>query len=575
MNKTIKTIIAACLSAPLLTGCLEETFPSSGMTQKQVNNSSEALGTLNNALARQMMILGSDYSSIGYPGIMYCLDIAAGNLPVVATGYDYCPWYANDTYMGETGLTIIDWWAMYSNLIHNANIVIESAPNSSEATTEELGYMGNALAYRAMAYLDMVRLYEYKHTGEPDLDNQAESAGIYKLTVPLVTENTTEVESRNNPRQPFYVIYRYILNDLNHAEIYLQGTNYTEYKMADIATIYGLKARLWLEIGSRFDKYPEDLQTALSHESDAELAEYAMLDVKSAEDCFANAAKYARMAINEGGTPITEEQWYDTKTGFNTGNSAWLWAVQIRQDDISSYTWAYLSFVGFMALEADFGVACMQYNAGRMIDARLYSTIDDNDWRKHTWIDPNDAGNTNAKSKYSTTLTDDEWANAAPYLGLKFRPGSGDRSNYLNGVAVDIPLMRIEEMYLIEAEALAHSQGLTAGIRALESFLNRYRYSSATYSCDAWTIEEFADEILRQKRIEFWGEGITAFDFKRLEKAVVKDYTGSNHTDSYQSHTKEGYVAPRFNVCFPLEETLYNSGVVNNPNPSGYPKTNN
>lgn len=572
MNKTIKTIIAVCLSAPLLTGCLEETFPSGAMTQEQVNSSSDALATLNNALASQMMILGNDYSSIGYAGIMFCLDIAAGNLPVVATSYDYCPWYANDTYMGETGLTIIDWWAMYTNLIHNANIVIESAPNSSEATTEALGYMGNALAYRAMAYLDMVRLYEYKQTGEADLDNQAESAGIYKLTVPLVTENTTELEARNNQRQPFYVIYRYILNDLNHAEIYLQGTNYTEYKMADVATVYGLKARLWLEMGSRFDKYPEDLQTALSHEGDAELAEYAQLDIKTANDCFANAAKYARMAINEGGTPMTQEQWYDTKTGFNTGNSAWLWAVQIRQDDILSYTWAYLSFVGFMAPEADYGVACMQYNAGRMIDARLYGTIESDDWRKRTWIDPADAGVTSAKSKYDTALTDDEWEDAAAYLGLKFRPGSGDRTNYLNGVSVDIPLMRIEEMYLIEAEALAHSQGVSAGARALERFLNNYRYTSATYACQATTIEDFTDEILRQKRIEFWGEGITAFDFKRLEKAIVKDYAGSNHAESYQSHTKEGYVAPRLNVCFPQDETLYNAGVVNNPNPSGYPK---
>lgn len=571
MNKTIKTILATCLAAPLLTGCLEETFPSSGMTQDQINNSSDALESLSNGLARQMMVVGSDYSSIGYAGILFSLDIAAGNLPVVATSYDYCPWYANDTYMGETGLTIADWWSMYTNLIHNANILINDAPNSSEATTEALGYMGNALAYRAMAYLDMVRLYEYKTTGEEDLDSRAESSGVYKLTVPLVTEKTTEQESRNNPRQPFYVIYRYILNDLDNAEIYLQGTNSTECRKADVGTVYGLKARLWLEMGSRFDKYPDDLQTALGHEDDAKLAEYSRLGVKTAADCFANAAKYARMAINEGGTPVTESQWYDTGTGFNTASDAWLWGVQIRQDDVSDNTWAYFSFVGFMAPEADYGVACVQYNAGRMIDARLYSTIESGDWRKRTWIDPADAGVTSAKSKYSTTLTDDEWGKAAAYLGLKFRPGNGDRTNYLNGVSVDIPLMRVEEMYLIEAEALAHTQGVSAGARALERFLNDYRYTSATYSCQATTIEDFNDEILRQRRIEFWGEGISGFDFKRLEKAVEKDYTDSNHPDAYQSHTKAGKVAPRFNVCFPQSETLYNSGIVNNPNPSGYP----
>lgn len=580
MNKNIKTTIkammAACALTPMLTGCLEEVYPTDSMTQEQVEGESNSLEILTNGICRRMMELGSDYSSIGYAGVMLSLDVAAGDLPVRVTTYDYPRWFAQDTYLSESGLTAYDWWQMYTGLIHDANLVLEKAPQSSEATLGELSCMGAALAYRALAYMDMVRLYEYKHTGVGYLDAEAEARGIYKLTVPLVTETTTEEQARHNPRQPFYVMYRFIMNDLNRAETYLQGTDQSAYNMPDAAVVYGLKARLWLELGSRFTLYPEDLQTQMDHEADESLNGYDRLGIKTADDCFGKAAAYARMAINEGGTPLTETEWHERATGFNSANHAWLWAVEIGKDDISSSEWAYFSYVGMLSPEAEFGVANNTYKASRMIDAALYSTIADGDWRKRTWIDPADAGTTQNASKYSTLLSNSEWAQHVAYTGFKFRPGDGDMNNYMNGVAVDIPLMRVEEMYLIEAEALAHSQGVGAGAAALESFVNSYRWTGSTaYTCGATTVGELTDEILRQKRIEFWGEGIVGYDFKRLEKAVKKTYDGSNHPSEYQTDTYDGYVAARFNVCFPLSnETTYNDAIVNNPNPtSAYSQT--
>lgn len=554
---------------PLLTGCLEETYPTSSMTQEQVNQSGSTLKPLSMAMPRRMMELGYEYSSIGYAGIMLALDVAAGESPVADATWDYPRWYANDTYLGESGQTVNDWWVLYTDLIREANLVLMAAPQSSEATKEELQYIGNALAYRAMAYLDMARLYEYKHTGYSSLDGQAEEAGIYKMTVPLITENTTEQESYNNQRQPFYVIYRYIMDDLNRAEVYLGGYRCTTYNMADAAVVYGLKARLWLEMGTRFEKYEEDLQTMIAHENDEALKMFAPLGVKTAKECFANAAAYARLAINETSGPLTEEEWYDTKSGFNSGNHAWLWAVQINNDDIPSSLWAYLSFIGMTAPEAEFGVACASMGSARMIDAKLYSTIEDGDWRKKTWISPDDAGDESKAYKYATLLSADEWAQHAAYTGFKFRPGQGDMNSYMTGVAVDIPLMRVEEMYLIEAEALGHANGIQAGVKALKDFVGKYRFTkSSDYKFSATTIEELTDEVLRQKSIELWGEGIVAYDYKRLEKAVIKDYDGTNHLEAYRSNTLDGYVAPRLNICFPIAETLYNSGLVNNPDPA-------
>lgn len=72
-----------------------------------------------------------------------------------------------------------------------------------------------------------------------------------------------------------------------------------------------------------------------------------------------------------------------------------------------------------------------------------------------------------------------------PYTGIKFRPKNGEMNDYTIGAAVDYPLMRIEEMYLIEAEAIGMSQGLAAGISKLEDFVNTFRYNTSvgSYTC--------------------------------------------------------------------------------------------
>ena len=38
------------------------------------------------------------------------------------------------------------------------------------------------------------------------------------ITVPILRENMTVNEYKNNPCVPFYTMYRFIMNDLNKAE---------------------------------------------------------------------------------------------------------------------------------------------------------------------------------------------------------------------------------------------------------------------------------------------------------------------------------------------------------------------
>lgn len=83
-------------------------------------------------------------------------------------------------------------------------------------------------------------------------------------------------------------------------------------------------------------------------------------------------------------------------------------------------------------------------------------------------------------------------------------------------------MMRVEEMYLIEAEATAHYDA-TTGKSLLQSFMaNR----DPAYTVPA--TNDLIDEIIFQKRIEFWGEGVIFYDLKRLNIGMHNGDTGTN-----------------------------------------------
>ena len=116
------------------------------------------------------------------------------------------------------------------------------------------------------------------------------------------------------------------------------------------------------------------------------------------------------------------------------------------------------------------------------------------------------------------------------YASLKFRPGGGSTNDYSAGNVTGFPFMRIEEMYLIEAEAAAHTSA-AEGIRLLETFMRQYR--DPAYTCRVSDPQAVIDEIVFQKAIELWGEGQYWFDVKRLGYPVVRNYNGTNHTSAY------------------------------------------
>lgn len=565
MKTTIKNTALIIFSAAFFSSCLQEALPSSGAIAEQIQGDASSVRAQVNSIPAAMFRFGSSYASCGYPGIMLMRDAMTADFPVYDNTYDYYGYYVGATqYLGDYDVQS-DQWTLYVKLIASCNNVI-SMCDPDNLTESLAGFLGNALTYRAFAYLDMTRMYEYRKTGVTSLDSRAQENKIYGLTVPIVTEKTTLTESRNNPRAEFWKMYRFILTDLNDAVDYLSSYKPSEIIYADATVAHGLLARLWLEIGTRFDNYPSDLAEALSHEGDPNVT-YDKLGINSAKEAFAKAAEHAKLA-QAGHSPLTQDEWMNPETGFNTApktSSAWLWGMSIGTDDSAVHSWK--SWIPEISPEVSYGVV-FPLNAYRMIDARLYSGIPDSDWRKLTWINPDDAGKESAYSKYKTNLSTEAWVTIPAYTGFKFRPAQGDIDTYTTGTAVSIPLMRVEEMMLIEAEALGRSVDVGTGKSALIDFVKTYR--DPDYTFGGATVSDLVDEIFRQKRIELWGEGIIMFEYKRLQKAVTRKYSGTNFLESHQLNSPDDVVARWLNFYITSNEYQYNNALRNtlNPDPS-------
>lgn len=142
----------------------------------------------------------------------------------------------------------------------------------------------------------------------------------------------------------------------------------------------------------------------------------------------------------------------------------------------------------------------------KLIDARLYSKIADDDYRKSLF-------NTAAGDASQPTV-----GAKLPYASLKF----GDTGNW----TMHYIYMRAAEMVLIEAEALArqnkNSQAATVLKELMENRQPSWNKSTVT-----------VDDVLLQRRIELWGEGFAYFDLKRNNLGIDRNYEGSNHLAGY------------------------------------------
>lgn len=531
--KNILKISAAAFSI-LLGNCIKDVTPTEIATEDQVT-----LETLVGGIPAALVKPGSTGYNLAWdfalPAIHLATESMTGDIAITGNiGYDWFQqWGTNDALGSEYAVGALP-WNNYYTWIMMANNVISLIDETDIATlgAKERSYLGFAYAYRAMFYLDLVRLYEFKENTVTRADD------LLGLGVPIVLPETTEAQAKNNPRATVDEIYdSVIFPDLEKAGKLLENFTAPDKYTISLALVYGLKARAYLERGT-------DKNDAAAYRS---------------------AAEYARKAITASGrTPLTQEEWEDPANGFNNAesNNAWIWGLALPSESVANL----MCFTVHMSCENDWA----PYHAGRAINRNLYNSIYLRDFRRHSWLDP-DRGSYSYKScrpdgkeYFAEKLAD--------YVNIKFRPAQGAYKDFKVGGAADHCCMRVEEMYFIEAEATAQAGDVQGGgIRLLNEFMTKYRMmDGAVYDCSAQsTLKSFVNELMLQKRIEFWGEGIVMFDMKRLDMSSKRGYVGTNAPASYRLNV-DGR-APYWNFVISRGETQNNTAIAkqNNPDPSG------
>lgn len=547
MKKIYNLILTAFASATIAAGCIEVTVPQ-GSTQlaEQVSNSEFALNGMINSFSVAMMTPNtcsflSKYgaqSDFGIPAIHLMTDSMLEDIAIQGDNpgyYQFYPWI-NNWGMDDQSWPIGYFWENYYAYIKIANDVIKMIDVEAPDFSEKKHFLGQAYAYRAMCYLDLARMYEPKENNYTDVSH------VLGLTVPLITEYTTQEEAENNPRLPREAIYTFILADLEKAEAYLKDAS-NNFNSPNLAAVYGMYARAYIEMG--YWKKGGDT------------------------DAFISAADYARKAITTSGkTPLTEDQWTDPVTGFNDGdsNNSWIWGLTVSKENLVNL----VAYTAHISNDALWGYSPYTFVG---INKALYDKMDDKDFRRKSFLSPDESTWQNGTYKYSNkgnNLLYFFQSIAKPYLAIKFRPAQGECIDYNIGNAADHPLMRMEEMLFLEMEAIAN-YNLAKAKELLNDFMS-HRVLDGSYDCSRYAIDfdTFIDEMLVQKRAEFWGEGVLYFDYKRLDAGITRHYTGTNHPQLWQFNT-EGR-SPQWNFVINRAEFQANSGIdesTNNPDPSG------
>lgn len=414
-------------------------------------------------------------------------------------------------------------WKLYYKHMKTANDILKAIP--AEATDASLKkYRGQALASRAFDYLQLIQTYQLTYIGHETANG-----------VPLVLETTTDTELMNNPRASVQQVYTRIMEDLDEAITLLTGASARADKAEiSVEVAYGLRARANLLMG----KWAA-----------------AASDAAKAYD---SSAPYSVAEVSQ-------------PTFYNATDNAWIWGIVVTTEDYLAKTgivnWpsnlCSLTGMGYTTAASATDVAY------RLINKNLWADIPETDVRKGWWVDEDlhspvlDNGLGEDYAYY--------WANGmfnggtfpskfSPYTNVKFGPDNGTFADTDN--AQDWPLMRVEEMKLIEAEALGRDN-LATGKQKLEEFVKQYRDPS--YTCTAGSLEAFIDEIWFQRRVELWGEGFALFDILRLKKPIIRQ--GAN----YPINSTFAEIAPEAPIMIyriPEVETSVNSAITeadNNP----------
>ncbi|WP_421774034.1 RagB/SusD family nutrient uptake outer membrane protein [Gracilimonas sp.] len=369
-------------------------------------------------------------------------------------------------------------WGLYE-IIQDANLLIGAVEPSvfEDPATLDL-YRGEALALRAFAMHTMVRVYGYE-PGNFSVGPQANwNAGIVIRTEPVLDLADADTRARSTVGD----VYTQILSDLSDAKTLLSGEN-ADNRFVTEAFVDALSARVNLYAGN-----------------------------------WADAASAAQDAIdNFPGTLV------DTQTGVaemfdeRSGNHPEaIFKLVVNSDTENSTGGGSFANNGPATYTADGFLA-------QLPTQFLLDKYDAADYRLGWYEDC-----TTTQLNPLTQPTNCTGVNTNGLVSVKF---GGEKGNSVD----DMPMIRLAEMYLIRAEALAKdANSPAAGVTPLQTLMTAR--NAGTVPASALTdMTSFEDYILDERMRELGVEGHRFWDLKRLARDVRNpDGSIKMRADSYR-----------------------------------------
>jgi hypothetical protein len=327
--------------------------------------------------------------------------------------------------------------------------------------------MGQAKALRAYGYFYLSQFYS---TGYGD--------GTERI-LPIYT--TTRVP--NQPLGTAEQVYNLMENDLTQAIDYLDGFTRTSKDQINASVAKGLLAYVLAARGTT-----ADLQKVVQLTD--EIINTGGFRLNTKEEVTAQ--------FDSTGLLINPQ------SGFNkVSNLSWMWGVDLTlankldlvswwgQVDLFTYSYAWAGDV-------------------KVIDNGLYEQIREDDIRKQQFVDVYGDGLYLPINKF--------------YASQRTRELSEDEIGGQRSIIDDYVYMRLEEFYLLNAEANAKLNNESEAKQRLADLLDK-RIEDYSY-IEALAGQELLDEIYLQTRIELWGEGKAYLSVKRNKLTITR---GDNH----------------------------------------------
>jgi len=414
-------------------------------------------------------------NDFGLSGLFLALDSRGIDMIGPDDGFNWFSAPASLQDWGGTYYQNLIYWQYCYNMIKSCNTVAAPIDRNTDNTQLQY-YLAQALAFRADCYYMLVNMYQQTYAMNPEAP-----------CVPIITdENLNEAALNGSPRATVAQVWDQVINDCTTAinlfeKAEASGMSRPDKRFANAAVMYGLRAR-------------------------------AYLTIQKWNEAAADAQKAIEKATAEGITPYSMSE--ASVPGFyKISNHNYMWGVENLPSN--SYTQGVVNFASMMGAWMPNGYCSV--GCTRRISKKLYASIANTDVRKNWWIDGDGNAPRTLPAAYASFVASCAGTGAEfkPYMQVKF--AAADNNPGTTSGATDQPIMRIEEMYLIKAEAEAMVNP-TTGANTLANFVKAYRDSG--YTAPAGSAEEIRDEIWRQRRIELWGEGLAYFDLMRLQKGI-------------------------------------------------------